>query len=141
MIPGGQEQLPAYATLSTSNKAWWNRKKNKGSNAPRFLQLATSDERRLGWWYAKDAPVNFDLKITDGGVHNVSLYLLDTKDPCPLVKVELIDSKTGTVLDAREVREYTSGRYLTWRVKGHVQIRVSPVGENERAVVGGVFFQ
>jgi len=138
MIPGDQEQLPAYATLSTSSKAWWNRKHNTGSNT-RYLQLATSDERRAGWWYANNAPVNFDLKITDGREHNVSLYLLHIK-ALP-VKVELLDANTGTVLDAREVRNYTDGRYLTWRVKGHIQIRVSPVGENEKAFVSGVFFQ
>ena len=139
MIPGGPEQLPAYATLSTSSKAWWNRKHNTGSNTTRYLQLATSDERRAGWWYANNAPVNFDLKITDGREHNVSLYLLHIK-ALP-VKVELLDANTGTALDAREVRNYTDGRYLTWRVKGHVQIRVSPVGENEKAFVSGVFFQ
>jgi hypothetical protein len=69
----------------------------------------------------------------------MSLYALDADISGRAERIDVIDPTTGTVLDTRSISSFTNGEYLTWNLKGHVQLRVtSTAGPN--AVISGLFF-
>jgi len=70
---GAPASLPSYATVTTTAPQWiWN---STSSYAP-ALQLPTSTNRIEACWYSA-TQVGFDLNITDGQLHRVSIYFLD----------------------------------------------------------------
>jgi hypothetical protein len=138
---GDNTKYPAYATVNLTSAtpfAWAG-----STNDARALQKsapATSD-RIAACDYAASS-FSIDVNLTDGRPHVVSLYVLDFDTNN--VRSERIDvitasgANTGTTLDSRTVSSFSSGKYLSWVVSGHVTFKITALTSN--AVVSGVFF-
>src|SRR6185295_17153109 len=119
----GSAALPAYARLSVAANAatyTW------GSTAdPRALQDPNDAGRSAACWYAAGS-FTYDLQLTDGATHRLSLYALDWNgNNTRSERVQIIDADTGAVLDSRDLANFSGGRYLAWDLSGHVQIRIT----------------
>jgi hypothetical protein len=80
-----------------------------------------------------------DPNLTDNQSHRVSLYLLDWDNAGRSERIDVLDANTGVVLDSRTVSSFSSGQYLTWNLRGHVQIRITRLA-GPTAVLSGVYF-
>ena len=67
------------------------------------------------------------------------MYCLDWDRAGRAQTIEVIDAKTGALLDARPLSNFTEGAYLVWDIKGPVKLRVTRTSAGGNAVVSGVF--
>ena len=105
----------------------------------RALQNAAGTGRIESAWYTSTS-MSFNLDITDGKVHEVSLYAADLDSHGRSEEVQVIDAATGTVLDTETLSSFTGGEYLSWNVSGNVVIKVTNLNPKANAVVSGLFF-
>jgi RHS repeat-associated protein len=134
-IYGTGNELPSYATVQVSGageNTW-----GADDNDARYLENGLN--RIAPYWYTTASSMMFDLTLADGMAHKVSLYVLDEDQIGRSQKMEVLDAATGTLLDAQTVAGFGDGRWLSWDVAGHVQIRVTTLGP-ANAVVSGLFF-
>ncbi|MGH8048901.1 MAG: GDSL-type esterase/lipase family protein [Chthoniobacterales bacterium] len=101
-----------------------------------------SANRVAGRWSSSNTDgSNFtiNLNFTDGANHQVSLYALDWETANQRNElIEVIETVTGRVLDARTVTSFSTGKYLSWNVTGSVQFRVTNHSAYG-AAISGVF--
>jgi hypothetical protein len=129
-------KLPSYATLAVTGAqtyVW-----AASTTDPRALQNAAGTGRIAGTFYSGSA-FSFDLNLTDGKAHEVSLYALDWDNAGRTETVRVKDAATGTVLDTETLGGFQGGKYLSWNLSGHVVITVTNTGP-KNAVVSGLFF-
>lgn len=127
---------PAYAAVAISGASSWTW--SAGTAEARALERAGSTNRLAACWYS-GAVITFDIEMKDRNPHPVSLYALDWDRLARAQRVEVIDPASGVVIDAREMRDFASGRYATWTITGSARIRVTNIGP-ANAVVSGLFF-
>jgi hypothetical protein len=128
--------IPSYAQL-TVNGAFIFTWAGSTSDA-RALQVPGSGTRLSATWYAGGS-FSYDLNLTDGLTHQVSLYAVDYDSSGRAERIDIIDPGSGTVLDTRTLTSFSGGQYPVWNITGHVTIQVTQLlGPN--AVVSGVFF-
>ncbi len=130
---GAPAALPGYATLSTAAPQWTWGQSSSGS----ALELPGATSRVAACWYSA-TQVEFDLSISDGQTHRVSLYFFDATSSGRQQRVDIVDRSTGAILDTRSISNFAAGVYTTWEITGNVSIRLSPTAVN--AVASGVFF-
>ena len=80
-----------------------------------------------------------DVNIIDGQSHKVSIYGVDWDSTTRAERIDVLNASTGAVLDGRNLGGFNGGAYLTWTVRGHVQLSVTLTG-GVNAVVSGLFF-
>lgn len=127
--------LPSYAQVAVGAVTYtWD------ANAvdPRALQLPTGASRVAATWYAADA-FAFNIAITDGKAHCISLYGVDYDRLGRAEAIEVLDAATLKLLDRRDATSMFGGIYLTWQISGHVIIRITRLS-GPNAVVAGLFF-
>ena len=83
--------------------------------------------------------LNIDVNVTDGQLHQVALYVMDWDHGSRVQRVDVRELASGTLLDSRTLSGFDNGRYLVWRVTGHVVIQVVHIN-GPNAVVSGLFF-
>jgi glucose/arabinose dehydrogenase len=105
---------------------------------PRGLQKASTSGRLAATWYATTA-FTIDVDLTDGLSHQVALYCVDWDSTARVQVIEVLDAATGALLDSRTLSAFSTGQYLVWNIRGHVQFRVTRLG-GHNAVVSGIFF-
>jgi len=127
--------IPAYASLAPINAASYTWDGN--STAVQSLQRAGIG-RVAATWYSF-AGYTLDLNLTDANAHKVSLYALDYDRNNRSERIDVLDAATGTVLDTRSISGFAGGQYLSWKLSGHVLLRVTNTGPSN-AVISGVFF-
>ncbi|WP_165230809.1 S8 family serine peptidase [Aquisphaera insulae] len=135
-FPAGSTSYPSYATVSVPGSylyTW------AGSTTDtRAPLLPGSTNRKASTWYSPTT-FSFDVTISDGLLHPISLYALDWDGLGRAEQIQVVDVNSGKVLDTRTISGFQNGVYLTWKVSGHVQFRVTrTAGSN--AVIGGLFF-
>ncbi len=134
-IVGDSASLPSYASMSAigAQTYIW----ASGTSDTRALQLAESPSQRIAaTWYA----TTFDLDVNlTGGSHQVALYSVDWDTTSRAQRIDVLDAVTGTVLDTRNVTNFSGGQYLVWNVTGHVKFRVTQTGAFN-GVVSAIFF-
>ena len=84
--------------------------------------------------------MSFNLNLTDGQAHKVSLYAVDCDNHGRSEQVQVIDAATGTVLTRRRSARSQGGEYLSWNLSGNVVIKVTNLNPKTNAVVSGLFF-
>jgi subtilisin family serine protease len=133
IVANDSTRQPTYGTVTTAAPSWtW-----AASTADvRALQKAAASDRIAATWYGA---ITFDVNLTDGAAHHVSLYVIDWDSLGRAERVEVRDATTNTLLDSRSVSSFTNGQYLKWTVQGHVVINVI-VTAGVNAVTSGVFF-
>ena len=134
-IVGDALSTPAYGTLTPSGQATyiWD---GSPTDAPSLQRVSVG--RIAATWYA-DQSETLDLNLTDGAAHKVSLYVLDYDRVGRSERVDVLDAATGAVLDTRIVANFAGGQYLSWKLSGHVVLRLTNLGP-KNAVVSGIFF-
>ncbi len=134
---GTDPVVPSYATLSTSGTTpfvW-----AASTTDPRALENVANTGRTATTWYTSTS-MSFDLDITDGQSHEVSLYAVDFVNKSRSEQVQVLDATTGTVLDTETLNSFQGGEYLTWNISGNVVIKVTNLNPSSNAVVSGLFF-
>jgi hypothetical protein len=133
------QSIPSYAVFAVQNQlnyTW------AGSTSDvRALKLPNSSLGIASTWY-NNPTFNFDIDLTDGNVHQISLYALDWDSPGGVrsEKISIVDANNpSNVLDSESLTNYQNGVYLVWMISGHVIINVTrTAGAN--AAASGVFF-
>ena len=130
-------KLPSYATLGitgASTYTW-----AASTTDPRALQNAANTGRIASTWYTSTS-MSFNLNLTDGQVHKVSLYAVDFDSTVRNEQIQILDATTGVVLDTETLSSFHGGEYLSWNLSGNVVIRVTNLNAKSNAVVSGLFF-
>jgi len=137
-IEGMPVSLPSYAVLSvTSANAWtW----TASTTDPRALETPgpPSGLRQAACWFNAQT-FTFDLNLTDGNVHQISLYVVDWDSGSRVQSVQITDAVTGTVLNTQNLSSFKGGTWLVWNITGHVKITVTNAA-SPNAVISGIFF-
>ncbi len=135
-IEGQVSTLPSYAQVGMSNALTWTWASS--TTDVRGLQVPGGNGRTAMTWFNNTFTI--DVNLTDGQVHDLSLYAVDWDNQGRSEQVQVIDPATGKVLDTETLSNFYNGAYLTWAISGHVQIKVTMLtGPN--AVVSGLFLQ
>lgn len=138
-IFGGSTALPSYAQFSTTGQQTYVWQQPSDSDA-RTLQAAPGSSSRLAACDYSASSFSFDLNLTDGKAHAVSLYALNYDSWSTRAEtIQVIEGGSGTVLDSRNVSGFGAGVWLSWNLTGHVRINVTNDG-GLNAVVSGIFF-
>jgi len=138
-VVGYGSNYPAYANVSaTAENLWvWNA---SSPDVRALKKLPPATDGIVSAWYAS---TNFvlDVNLTDGATHKVSLYLLDW-DTSNLrsENIDVLDAATGTVLASQTVTSFSAGKYLSFNLRGHVQIRFAAMSDKGNTLLSGVFF-
>ena len=135
---------PSYAVVSPSGNTPYTELDHALTSSPdvHWLQKAAtgSTERNFSSWFS-ETDFTLDINLTDGQEHRVALYCLDWDDDKRAQRLEVFDAGSNDLLDRQDVDKFSAGRYLVWRLKGHVRIKVSHKGPpHSNAVVSGLFF-
>jgi fibronectin type 3 domain-containing protein len=134
-IPQLNSSFPSYAQVSMKDANAWTWHTISGD--VRALGYPTGSNRLATTWYNTNK-FEFNVNITDGKTHKVSLYMYDFEN-VRAQTIKILDAATGTVLDTKEVTGFYNGGYMTWNVSGKVTIQVINNG-GRNAVVEGIFF-
>jgi hypothetical protein len=127
--------VPPYATVATSAAQWtW----LANSSNPTHLQVPGNSTNRIAACWYSSTQLAFDLSITDGKAHRVSMYFLDATASGRQERVDVVDPGSGATLDSRQMSNFASGIYLAWEITGRVTIRMTP--SNVNAVTSALFF-
>jgi subtilisin family serine protease len=136
-IINNASSYPSYATVTTSGAQsyTWT---SSTSDARALQKAAPATDRIATAWYSGTS-FTIDINLTDGNTHQVSIYALDWDRQRRVEQVEVIDPNSGAILDNRTISAFSGGEYLTWDIKGHVQLVFTALS-GPNAVVSGLFF-
>jgi len=138
-IAGDSQSLPSYATFSVQipNGTWiW-----AGSTSdPRALQTGNDSGGIAACWYKNHESFYFDVNFTDGQAHQFALYALDWDSQGRSETIQILDARTGAVLDTEAISNFTNGIYVIWTLSGHVTINVT-VNSGANSAISGAFFK
>jgi hypothetical protein len=129
---------PAYVTVTPtgqSNHVW-----AASTSDVRGLQKALSATDRIGATWYTFGTFTMDVNITDGLQHQLALYSVDwDSGGARLQTVNILDGATNAVLNSQSLSSFQNGKYLVWKLTGHVVIQVTNTG-SINATVSGLFF-
>lgn len=139
-VVGGNTSLPSYATVGVANNqvyVW----EAPGTTDPRALQTAPNSSTRVSACdYSNTGSFNVDVDITDGGTHQVALYLLDGDNQGRSETVTATDLSDNAQLSSTNVTSFEEGEYLVYNVSGDVQFTISNDPGSLNCVLSGLFF-
>ena len=126
---------PAYATVTPTGQTSYTWAGS--TNDSRALERPAGGRIAATWF--SNTSETIDINLTDNKAHNISIYALDWDNASRSEQVQLFDATTGAQLDTQPLSSFSGGTYLTWKVSGHVQIKITKTG-GANAVVSGLFF-
>jgi hypothetical protein len=131
--------IPSYATLGLSGASSYTW--TSATTDPRALQTASGSSTRIASTYyaVNNNTFTFDVNLTDGNTHKISLYLCDWDNQGRAETISVVDAASQTVLNTQTFSSFTGGVYAVWNIKGHVQIKVTKTG-GLNAIVNALFF-
>ena len=135
-VVGGTTAYPAYATVTpqSAGEFIW----AASTTDPRApFNASTGTARVAGTWYNNS--FNLDVNVTDGGVHQVALYMLDYDRLNRSQTLTVLDGGTNAQLDFRNLPDLAGGQYITWSVSGHGLFKIT-LNTPPNAVVSAIFF-
>ncbi|HMJ90225.1 MAG TPA: Ig-like domain-containing protein, partial [Candidatus Acidoferrum sp.] len=134
VIVGDSTNLSSSVVLTADAQTTIWAKKTVAKNA---LRRAEKKGRVAAAW---TSTTNFTvhLEFNDGALHELSLYFVDHKNARRVQLVEIFDAETGETLGSRTVTNFSKGLYLTYWVRGTIDIRVTKVS-GPNAVMSGLF--
>jgi glucose/arabinose dehydrogenase len=137
LISGVSSRPPAYAVpvLSGGDSFIW-AERTPDERALRYLD---SPDRIAAAWYST-TNLTIDISINDGRLHQIGLYFLDWDgNDLRSQTVEVRDAARGEILDTQTVTAFSSGKYLSWQMRGHVRLTISG-NRVANIVLSGLFF-
>ena len=134
-IAGETAALPAgtFVASDASPLIW-----SSSTTDPTALQRPTTTGRIASAWSAARQSTT-TINISDTAMHAIALYFVDFDNKARVQTVEIIDPRTGAVLDNTEIINFGSGVWLSYDVKGSIQVRVTSLN-SASAVLSGIFF-
>lgn len=130
-------KYPSYVQLSGVNKGDWTWEASTWQL--RALQKARPAMDRIAGSWSSSGSFTVDLNLTDGLPHRVAVYCVDWERAGREQTVDVLDAASDAVLDTRTLSAFNAGKYLVWKITGHVKLRFTrTAGPN--AVVSGIFF-
>ena len=143
-LAGAATALPAWAQVAISGDylyTWAATTTN-----PRGLQQPAPATGRAALAWQTWGTTTFDVNLTDGLTHDVSLYAVDWESLGRREQFQVTDAASGAVLDTEVLTNFSGGVYLTWGLSGHVLIRVTSLDAGgytslSTAVVSGLFLE
>jgi hypothetical protein len=137
---GDYAALPSYANVTPSGESPWTWTRiTYDSRGLQRHDFPITSAYIASCWYSSTGEFSIDVSLTDGQAHKVSIYALDWDLNGRSEKVDVVDPSTGNVLDSRTISSFGTGTYLSWTLKGNVQLRFTRItGTNP--VVSGLFF-
>lgn len=137
-IAGGEESLNGVSVkvIGAETKVW--------ENATGDSRALLNGDNRIAAAYTSTLHQIIDLNVGDVS-KKVSVYLLDWENESSQTMVEVIDPNTLKSMSAVLVNDYSKGKYVSFNVSGHVQIRFTRIFNEDFSEVGapyvaGVFF-
>lgn len=106
---------------------------------PRALELINDPRLGTASEFTTAGTMTIDMNFTDGLSHRVSVYACDLQRLRRAQRFDVIDVDTGSLLSSRDLSDFANGKYLSWELSGHVQIRITRTA-GPSAVVSGLFF-
>jgi glucose/arabinose dehydrogenase len=135
MIAGDSTNFPPLADFSIeADQLWFWTGDTLDESA---LERAGAGRVAAAWNSSSDREVTLNLSLPDGEFHGIALYFLDYLSDVRSLRIDVRDSRVGTLLDTREISDFGRGKYLVWRMRGNVTIQV--VSLYESPVLSGVF--
>jgi subtilisin family serine protease len=104
----------------------------------RALQRASGTGRLAAAWYA-NASFDITMNLTDGLAHEVAFYAVDWDGNSRVQRFDVYDAVSGNLLATQTINGFNGGKYVVFRLSGHVRVRVTKTAGNN-AVVNGLFF-
>ena len=132
-IAGAPATIPSYGNLqpwSFSTTNW-----NTTNSDPRLLKLAGSGNGSVAVWEASGL-AGFKLNLTDNNWHKLAIYCLDGDQRGRSQRISLFDDASQAMLDSRVVTNFAGGKYLTWNIRGAVNVRLQNLGPVSSAISG-----
>jgi hypothetical protein len=133
-IAGVGNTLPGSAVISTTGISYTWAASTTLVQAPQNL---TGTGRTAAEWYG-GTTFDFNLNLTDGGTHQVALYLLDFDNQNRQEKVQVLNASTSAQLAAVTVYPFSGGAYALFNVSGSVIFRITKLSGGG-PVLTGVF--
>ena len=128
---------PGYVTVTPaaqSNYTWAN-----STSDVRGLQKALTADRIAATWYSFGT-FTIDLNFSDSAQHQLAVYCVDWDSGGGRTQtVNILDGATNAVLDTQNLTNFQNGKYLVWKLRGHVILRVTNTGPIN-ATISGLFF-
>jgi hypothetical protein len=136
VIAGDTTNFPPYgaANLDAQLVVW-----STNTSEARALQSATGTNRVAAAWYSFTNLLVVDISFTDYAYHRLGLYFLDWPGFGAVQQVNLLDNRTGALLDSRTIGAFTNGVMYVWDVVGHLTIQVRTT-DGRPALLSGIFF-
>ena len=129
---------PAYVTVTPAgqlNYIW----ASSTSDVRGLQKVLSSTDRVAATWYTSSS-FTIDLNFTDGHPHQLAVYCLDWDTGGARAQtVSILNGATNTVLDSQNLSSFQNGKYLVWKLSGHVVLQVTKTG-GANAVISGLFF-
>jgi hypothetical protein len=127
---------PSYVQLTPSGQqdyVW-----SASTTDVRALQKAApATDRIAATWFASSS-FSVDLNLTDGGTHQIALYLLDFDGNNRSERIDVINPANSNVLNSQTLSSFSGGTYLLWNISGHVQFRITTLAGGN-CVLSGLF--
>ncbi len=105
---------------------------------PAALERVSDPSSRVDAYEGSATTESINVDFTDGLSHQTEIYLLDADHKKRTEMVAIIDPSSGSTLDAETVSNFTKGEYLSWTLRGDVEIVLTSVSGG--AAYSGLFF-
>jgi hypothetical protein len=123
-IPGAGEKMPDQAKINLINGEL-----NIWENETRDIQAIVNPLGigRLAANWSHPLHEIIDLDFKDGKEHDVSIYFLDWDRKSRWCVVDIIDADSRSVLHSYNLTDFQQGIYLRYKMKGHLQCRLTNI--------------
>ncbi len=135
-VIGDSAQYPSYVSVTPSGNSFW--AWATSTTDTRGLTKPSSTDRIEATWYSGTS-FTVDLNFTDTAQHQVAFYSLDWENAGRSQTVDIIDGRSGALLNSQTLSAFSGGSYLVWNLSGYVKVRFTRTG-NKNSVMGGIFF-
>jgi subtilisin family serine protease len=105
---------------------------------PAALQRATDPSERVSAYEGSATSETINLTFTTGDSYATRLYVVDPDHKHRTETISVVDAATGLTLDTESVSDFTKGEYLTWDLRGSVEMVITSQGGG--AAYSGLFF-
>ncbi len=135
-VLGDSSSLPAFVTVAANNCSPWTWASSTADTRA-LLKGASTSDRVAACWYGGyfEQKVN----ITDGLTHKVAIYCVDWDGQGRTQHIDVVDAKTGTLLDSENIYSFTGGAYQVWNIRGNVRFQFTHMAGGDNAVMSGLF--
>ncbi len=143
-LPGDSAFMLDPVTISTNASAYDWPEYGIGSGLQRatppqslYQYCVHSPDNQLG------GTIDVDVIAGDTQYRQISLYMYDFDfswggDP-RVQRIELRDPTSGALLGSRAITRFERGKYLTWRIRGNVLVRIIYLAGAWNSVLSGIF--